>query len=245
MDNQTIVDPGFFTDILTSVSGKQDDSSPKSFPGDSGISQSMAAPEDPKDAEKEEKPPQNKIFIVTKALKSIEQNIATIIRLLEEDPQNMPQQTSLLSHEPIDTTVLREIELAGMKASDGRVIEGVFDGQSMVGSDGKIYTIPPNYASKSKLVEGDLLKLTMTPRGSFIFKQIGPIDRNRIVASLGFDPTIGEYYATTEDHRWAIIKASVTYFKGEAGDEIILLVPKNTPSKWAAVENVIKKNPLN
>ena len=36
----------------------------------------------------------------------------------------------------------------------GRVIEGVFDGQMMLGPDGKSYPIPANYASKSKLVEG-------------------------------------------------------------------------------------------
>ena len=37
----------------------------------------------------------------------------------------------------------------------GKVIEGVFDGQMMMGPDGKNYPIPANYASKSKLVEGD------------------------------------------------------------------------------------------
>jgi len=29
----------------------------------------------------------------------------------------------------------------------GKVIEGVFDGQNMVGSDGKTYPVPANYAS--------------------------------------------------------------------------------------------------
>ncbi|HET7320113.1 MAG TPA: hypothetical protein VFI84_00835, partial [Candidatus Saccharimonadales bacterium] len=43
----------------------------------------------------------------------------------------------------------------------GKVIEGVFDGQNMVGSDGKTYPVPANYASKSKLVQGDILKLTI------------------------------------------------------------------------------------
>ena len=36
----------------------------------------------------------------------------------------------------------------------GKIIEGVFDGQTMVGPDGKNYPVPANYASKSKLVEG-------------------------------------------------------------------------------------------
>ena len=58
-----------------------------------------------------------------------------------------------------------------------RIVEGVFDGQGMVGPDGKQYSVPANYASKSKLVEGDILKLTITPRGSFIYKQIEPIEQ--------------------------------------------------------------------
>ncbi|HSD12580.1 MAG TPA: hypothetical protein VLC10_03405, partial [Patescibacteria group bacterium] len=184
----------------------------------------------------------NKVRIVTKALRAIEQNIANIIRLLEEDSPALGEAAAAAS-EPVDVSMLRETELAGIRQIDGRVVEGVFDGQSMVGSDGKIYTVPPNYASKSKLVEGDLLKLTITPKGSFIYKQIGPIERSRVVASLGFDATNGEFYATAENKRWSVIKASVTYFKGEPGDEVVLLVPKNAPSKWAAVENIIKKSP--
>ena len=56
----------------------------------------------------------------------------------------------------------------------GKVIEGVFDGQNMVGSDGKTYPVPANYASKSKLVQGDILKLTIAEDGAFLYKQIGP-----------------------------------------------------------------------
>src|SRR3972149_9252506 len=57
----------------------------------------------------------------------------------------------------------------------GKIIEGVFDGQNMMGPDGKKYPVPANYASKSKLVEGDVLKLTISDDGSFIYKQIGPV----------------------------------------------------------------------
>ena len=42
-------------------------------------------------------------------------------------------------------------------ANEVKILEGVFDGQNMVGSDGRQYIVPPNYASKSKLVEGDIL----------------------------------------------------------------------------------------
>ena len=45
-----------------------------------------------------------------------------------------------------------------------RVVEGVFNGQNMIGGDGEEYPIPANYSSKSKLVEGDILKLTIDGR---------------------------------------------------------------------------------
>ena len=48
------------------------------------------------------------------------------------------------------------------KARAGRVIEGVFDGENMIGPDGKQYSVPANYASKSKLVEGDILKMKIS-----------------------------------------------------------------------------------
>ncbi len=184
----------------------------------------------------------NKQRICLKALKNIERDLATVIRLLEGHAE--AGAAALVEIAAAAPSAAKEEELTQLRPSEGRVIEGVFDGQNMVGSDGKIYTVPANYASKSKLVEGDLLKLTITPKGSFIYKQIGPIERARVIGSLGFDQTIGEFYAATENKRWSVIKASVTYFKGEPGDEVVLLVPKNAPSKWAAVENIIKRNPL-
>ena len=185
----------------------------------------------------------NKLMVCCKALKNIEREVANIIRLLESN-NLIPTGAAAIPRDAIASAPKDDDLAAQLRPVDGRVTEGVFDGQNMVGSNGKIYTVPANYASKSKLVEGDLLKLTITPRGSFIYKQIGPIERSRVIAALGFDPTIGEFYATTENRRWSVLKASVTYFKGEPGDEVVLLVPKNAPSKWAAVENIIKRNPL-
>lgn len=128
-------------------------------------------------------------------------------------------------------------------ASGDRVVEGVFDGQEMVGDDGKSYAVPPNYASKSKLVEGDMLKLTIGGRGNFIYKQIGPIERQRLIGSLAYDQETSQFLVVAGGRSWKVIKASVTYYKAEAGDEAVILVPKNAPSKWAAVENIIRKKP--
>ncbi len=125
----------------------------------------------------------------------------------------------------------------------GRIIEGVFDGQRMIGPDGKQYTVPPNYASKSKLVEGDMLKLTIGPDGTFLYKQIGPVERKRIVGTLVYDGIEKQYYGQTDTRRYKLITAAVTYFKGEEGDEVIMLVPRDESSTWAAVENIIKNVP--
>lgn len=123
---------------------------------------------------------------------------------------------------------------------EARVIEGVFDGENMIGPDGKQYSVPANYASKSKLVEGDILKLTITATGTFVYKQIGPIERARVVGVLERSAA-GEYFALADGKKWRLLTASVTYYKGESGDEVVILVPKNGESKWAAVENVVRK----
>lgn len=120
-----------------------------------------------------------------------------------------------------------------------KIIEGVFDGENMIGPDGKQYSVPSNYASKSKLVEGDILKLTITKKGTFVYKQIRPIERDRVVGQLEKSAD-GTYTVVSDGKRWRVLVASVTYFKGEPGDEAIILIPSSGESKWAAVENIIK-----
>ena len=122
-----------------------------------------------------------------------------------------------------------------------RILEGVFNGEKMVGPDGSEYAVPPNYASKSKLVEGDLMKLTITNSGSFLYKQLGPIPRRRTIGELVSHPETNQWGVLAEDKLYKILTASVTFYKGKAGDEVILLTPREGTSDWGAVENIIKK----
>lgn len=117
----------------------------------------------------------------------------------------------------------------------GKVIEGVFDGQTMVGPDGKSYPVPANYASKSKLVEGDILKLTIADDGSFIYKQIGPVARRQIIGTLNQHD--GAYYVEAAGKEYRVLLASVTYFKAHVGDQVSIVIPEdNRDAVWAAVE---------
>src|SRR3989338_2329668 len=124
---------------------------------------------------------------------------------------------------------------------EGQVIEGVFSGEHMVGADGKEYPVPANYASKSKLVEGDMMKLTISPRGTFIYKQIGPIARQRVRGELLADPQLAQWSVLAGGRVYKILTASVTFHKGQVGDDVILLIPEDGESQWGAVENIIKK----
>ncbi len=125
--------------------------------------------------------------------------------------------------------------------TDGRVIQGTFDGEAMTGVDGKQYPVPSNYASKSKLVEGDMLKLTITPEGSFIYKQIGPVERKNLIGIATQDKN-GNFYIVSEGKPYKILLASVTYFKIDPGDEVAITVPRDMESSWAAIENVMQKS---
>ena len=169
----------------------------------------------------------HKYAVVLSILHEMRDNIRSAIELLEGTGV-APRSIDHHHHDPTASFI------------SANVVEGVFNGQHMIGTDGKEYTVPANYASKSKLVEGDILKLTITRTGTFIYKQIGPIERMRIVGELkkGSD---GDFFVESEGRKWRVLDASVTYFKGNPGDETVILIPKTGESKWAAVENIIRK----
>lgn len=118
-------------------------------------------------------------------------------------------------------------------------IEGVFDGQHMVAQDGQTYNVPPNYASKSKLVEGDMMKLTITSNGSQRYKQIGPTKRMRMKGALMQDPSTNQWQVMAGGKLYNILTASVTFHKGKPGDDVTILVPESGVSSWGAVEHIV------
>ena len=118
---------------------------------------------------------------------------------------------------------------------EGKIIEGVFDGQIMIGPDGKNYPVPANYASKSKLVEGDLMKLTITPEGKFLYKQIGPVERRTVIGTLTHHDD--KYFVEVAGREYEILYASVTYFHLREGSQVSVVIPAaNEDAAWAAVE---------
>ncbi len=146
-------------------------------------------------------------------------------------------ETSLAAAKELLVSLLGDEEAPVMQVEDiaGKIIEGVFDGQNMVGSDGKTYPVPANYASKSKLVQGDILKLTIADDGAFLYKQIGPVARNQKVGALIMEN--GQYFVEVGEKRYRVLLASVTYFKAKPGDQVSIDVPaEDEDAEWAALE---------
>ena len=175
--------------------------------------------------------------------------IAVVKQLLAEAKASLQSAEQVLAElggepgKPVNIAALARKSGTSALAGDNRIIEGIFDGQHMLGPDGKQYSVPANYASKSKLVEGDRLKLTITPDGSFIYKQIGPIDRTRVVGKLVRDEQTDEFQVFANGVAYRVLLASITYFKGDTGDDVVILLPEGKQAKFAAVENIIKKIP--
>ncbi|MBU2542707.1 hypothetical protein KJ785_04060 [Patescibacteria group bacterium] len=167
-------------------------------------------------------------------------NIAELKNAIYKIKDQLDSMLRMMDGEIIKTANKQNPDIENLSTGE-KIIEGVFNGEKMVGSDGKEYSIPPNYASKSKLVEGDMMKLTITNNGSFIYKQIQPIDRKRITGELISDQTTGQWSVLADGRTYRILTASVTFFKGRSGDEVVLLVPKDGESDWGAVENIISK----
>lgn len=167
----------------------------------------------------------SKLEVVRQMLESAEGNLRSAKQLLAD-----------LTGVPFTPDYTKKAETLST-ADGGRVIEGVFDGKDMIGPDKRKYPVPANYASKSKLVAGDVLKLTVTEDGSYIYKQIGPVARRKMLGTLTQEGN--QYKVLAGGKSYNVLLASVTYFKAQPGDSVSVIVPEEEDTDWAAVDNLM------
>ncbi len=164
-----------------------------------------------------------------------EKQIKRLRSLIQDAETNLAAAKELLNSVVGDGDIITAPRATVVSDPDGKIIEGVFDGQIMIGPDGKNYPVPANYASKSKLVEGDLMKLTITPDGRFLYKQIGPVERKTVIGTLTHHDD--KYFVEVAGREYEILYASVTYFHLHEGSQVSVVIPANNDdAQWAAVE---------
>ena len=173
-------------------------------------------------------------------------NLLQIQELIESAMSSLKTANALLrettgvSNSSHERLVSREQKIEGSDTVSGRIIEGVFDGQNMVDANNQTYPVPANYASKSKLVEGDGMKLTITDEGKFIYKQIAPVSRKTVVGVLIQED--GQYKVLAGGKAYRVLLASVTFYRAEIGDQVTILLPQEGEATWGTVEAVIPKH---
>lgn len=159
---------------------------------------------------------------VRKLLDGIEEKIQSVRRIMfEQVYQEEAENLDMITSGPIT------------------IIEGVFDGQEVIDKDGVKYKVPTNYASKSKLVAGDKMKLNISLDGAYTFKQIGPVERKRLIGKL--QKIADRWQIVCEGKKYQCLASSITYFKAKVGDKVSIIVPKVGEADWAVVENLIEK----
>jgi hypothetical protein len=125
------------------------------------------------------------------------------------------------------------------------VVEGNFDGESMIGDDGKMYAIPANYASKTKLVVGDRMKRILTDTYREVYKVIQKAPSKRVVGIFTIDEN-NEFVVMVDSIPAPIrvLKASITFAMKQQnlkpGDTIAILIPANTLSTWGAFDSIVR-----
>lgn len=124
-------------------------------------------------------------------------------------------------------------------SGDSKIVEGVFTGEEMLGVDNNKYPVPVNYASKSKLVQGDRMKLTVDPSGKMLYKQIKQIERDIKTGLL--TQNNGKYQVVSEGVSYDVLTAAVTHFKAAIGDSVTVLIPAGKDATFAAIEAVMVK----
>ncbi len=176
---------------------------------------------------------------------AVQQEVSKTTTLLSteinSDLQDIKNQLKIIRQQ-LDTLLNFFNSKMSKKFNSSQTINGIFDGEKMVANNGETYFVPTVYASKTKLVQGDLLKLIITETGKFIFKPLKLVQRQRLLGKLSYNENNKQWlvYSQEKQQTFFVSETNVNFFHGQIGDEVIILVPAEKASQWATIENIIK-----
>lgn len=114
-------------------------------------------------------------------------------------------------------------------------IIGTFDGESMVTESGEKHPVPANYASKSLLVVGDVLKLVDEKEGKR-FKQIEHVKRFKTKGVL--TKKDGKFHVVASEGSYRVLPAAVSHFEANVGDELSLFLPAKKHDRFLGDDRI-------
>lgn len=164
-------------------------------------------------------------FIIT-AEKSIKNAKKLLKNVLEDNDLTLDTNISL------DTSWLNSYS-----SDDSKIIEWVFTWEEMLWADGNKYPVPANYSSKSKLVQWDKLKVTITPNGKMLYKQIAPIQRSFVTGLVVKEKE--KYQVVAEWKTYDLLTAAITHFKANIWDKVTVIIPEWKQATFAAIDLVV------
>ena len=118
---------------------------------------------------------------------------------------------------------------------ESKIIEWIFTWEEMLSGDWNTYPIPVNYASKSKMVQWDKLKLTIEQNWKMLYKQISPIERETKTGLLTKEKD--KYQVVADWKTYNVLTAAVTHFKWEIWDNVTIIVPLWKKATFAAIDS--------
>ena len=169
-------------------------------------------------------------FIIT-AEKSIKNAKKLLKGVLDENGVNMESEIDLTTS-----------WLHSYNDENSKIIEWVFTWEEMLWVDENKYPVPVNYASKSKLVQWDKLKLTISGNGKMLYKQIEPIERE--TKSWLLTKENWKYQVVVGSDTYNVLTAAVTHFKADIWDNITVVIPTWKQATFAAIEALLPKEIL-
>lgn len=167
-----------------------------------------------------------KIQAVLDLLESADKSVQAARRLLGEIGGKRKREPEL------ETSSLHQYSSGGEK-----IIEGVFTGDAMLGADKRLYPVPANYASKSLIVQGTKMKARIEPDGKISYKIIDEMPHETKAGILVKDRD--RWQAVCGDKVYNVLLASVTFHKGEVGNQVSVRVPAGKEATFASLEAVI------
>ena len=169
------------------------------------------------------------------SLQALQELISTAERSLHH-AKNLVNQ--IVGKKPAET--VDNLDVGGLheyKHGKAKIIEGVFTGKDMLGADKKLYPVPANYASKSKIVEGSKLKVTIKADGTYQYKIIDVIDHISTTGTLIKD---GDHFVViSQNGIYQVIPAAVTYIHARVGDRVSIRIPKDIKATYAAIDTLV------